>query len=159
MLRQYGDLTMSADSTQDELLIACRRIGEAMDLFDEAACRSLGIGRSDLRALNLLEDGPIGASEIARRLGLTKASVTSLIDRLQRANYVARRADDADRRAVLVELQPATWQALARIYRPLGLHVAASTTNVTGAHRRRVSATLRQLGAAFDEARSGLGRP
>ena len=42
----------------DPLLLACRALSHAMDLFDEAACRALGIGRSDLRALNLLEHGP-----------------------------------------------------------------------------------------------------
>ena len=42
------------------LLLACRYLARAMDRFDEAACGALGLGRSDLRALNLLEHGPLG---------------------------------------------------------------------------------------------------
>lgn len=137
----------------DELLMACRRIGEAMDLFDEAACRRLGIGRSDLRALNLLEHGPLNAGEIARRLGRSKASVTSLVDRLARAGYVSRRHDEADRRGVVVELEPATWQALAAIYRPLGQRVAAATTGLGATQRRRVAGALREMSDAFDDVR------
>lgn len=70
----------------DELLMACRRISEAMDLFDEAAAGKLGVGRSDLRALNLLEHGPLSPGELAKRLGLTKAaSPASWIDSSLRA--------------------------------------------------------------------------
>jgi predicted ArsR family transcriptional regulator len=43
-----------------------------MDLFDENAAHALGIGRSDLRALNLLEHGPLSAAALADRLGLTR---------------------------------------------------------------------------------------
>ena len=35
---------------------ACRDLVRAIDAFDEAAAAVLGVGRSDLRALNLLED-------------------------------------------------------------------------------------------------------
>ncbi|HXV92159.1 MAG TPA: MarR family transcriptional regulator, partial [Pseudonocardia sp.] len=69
----------------DPLLLACRDMGRAMDLFDEAAARALGVGRSDLRALNLLEHGPLGATALAGRLGLSRPSVTALVDRLEAA--------------------------------------------------------------------------
>ena len=57
-----NDATVHLD---DPVLLACRELGRAMDLFDEAACGHLGLGRSDLRALNLLEHGPVGASALA----------------------------------------------------------------------------------------------
>jgi len=103
------------------LVLACRALGQAMDQFDEAACGVLGLGRSDLRALNLLEHGPLGASVLAARLGLTRPAVTALIDRLAEAGYVARVAVAGDRRATAVELQPATWKAFALVYHPLGM--------------------------------------
>ena len=102
------------------VLLACRELGRAMDLFDEAACARLDLGRSDLRALNLLEHGPVGASALADQLGLTRSAVTALIDRLVHAGFVARAAVPGDRRATAIELMPATWQAFAEVYRPLG---------------------------------------
>ena len=102
------------------VLLACRELGRAMDLFDEAACARLDLGRSDLRALNLLEHGPVGASALADQLGLTRSAVTALIDRLVHAGFVARAAVPGDRRATAIELMPATWQAFAEIYRPSG---------------------------------------
>ncbi|MBC8091977.1 MAG: MarR family transcriptional regulator, partial [Pseudonocardia sp.] len=113
------------------LLLACRDLARAMDLFDEAACSVLGLGRSDLRALNLLEHGPLGASTLAHQLALTRPAVTALVDRLVAGGYVARVAVPGDRRATAVELRPATWQAFARVYRPLGEQVWSATVGLT----------------------------
>lgn len=142
----------------DPLLLACRRIGRAMDLFDEAACRVLGIGRSDLRALNLLEHGPLGAAQLAGGLGLTRASVTALVDRLEAAGYVAREPHPADRRVVHVALRPSTYQAFARVYRPLGRQVYAATDGLSDRDRHAVAAALEAMGEAFDAARATLTR-
>src|SRR4028119_1051891 len=73
-----------------DLLVACRRLARSMDLFEEAACAALGVGRSDLRALNLLEHGPLGPSALADALGLSRAAVTALLDRLEAAGHVGR---------------------------------------------------------------------
>lgn len=104
----------------DPLFLAVRTLADAIDTFDDAAARTLGIARSDLRALNLLEHGPMAAGEMGARLGLTSGSMTALIDRLVKAGYVSRRPDDGDRRKVVVHLEPATWQAFSRVYGPCG---------------------------------------
>ena len=141
----------------DPVLLACRELGRAMDLFDEAACARLDLGRSDLRALNLLEHGPVGASALADQLGLTRSAVTALIDRLVHAVFVARAAVPGDRRATAVELMPATWQAFAEVYRPLGKRVAAAVAALPEPERHALLTALRSMRATFDEARRQLG--
>lgn len=138
----------------DPLLVACRDLSRQMDLFDDAAARALGIGRNDLRALNLLEHGPLSAATIADRLHLTRAGVTSLIDRLEAENLVARTTEPTDRRVVLVELQPSTWKAFALIYRPLGRQVQAATAHLGPNQRQGLTSALEILTSAFSEARS-----
>src|SRR5690349_10021434 len=138
------------------LLLACRDLARAMDRFDEAACAALGLGRSDLRALNLLEHGPLAASVLAQRLGLTRPAVTALIDRLVGAGYVRRVPVPGDRRAIGVELMPATWSAFARVYRPLGEHVGAATAHLAEPERQATAAAMRSIAAAFDEVRARL---
>ncbi len=103
---------------------AVRALGAALDRFDEAAGRALGLGRSDLRALNLLEHGPLSAGDLGERLGLTSGSVTVLVDRLINAGYVSRQPGATDRRTVYVHLEPATYAAFARVYAPCGQAVA-----------------------------------
>lgn len=138
------------------LLLACRALARAMDRFDESAAAVLGLGRSDLRALNLLEHGPLGASVLAWRLGLTRPAVTALIDRLAAAGYVARVAVPGDRRVTAVELQPATWKAFARVYRPLGEQVWAATVDLPDRDRRAVVAVMSSMTSAFDDVRDRL---
>lgn len=146
-----------ADAHLDNpLLLACRRLARAMDQFDEAAAAVLGLGRSDLRALNLLEHGPLGASALARQLGLTRPAVTALIDRLSEAGFVTRVAVPGDRRATAVELQPATWQAFAEVYRPLGRQVSAAATALTEGQRREAVDAMAAMTVAFDDVRTRI---
>jgi DNA-binding MarR family transcriptional regulator len=138
------------------LLLACRDLARAMDQFDEAACAVLGLGRSDLRALNLLEHGPLGASVLAQRLGLSRPAVTALIDRLADAGYVVRVAVPGDRRVTGVELQPATWKAFAQVYRPLGERVWAATADLTPGDRQAVVDAMTTVTSAFDDVRARI---
>lgn len=138
------------------VLHACRELVRAMDLFDEAACVVLGVGRSDLRALNLLEDGPVTATALAQGLGLTRPAVTALVDRLVAAGFVARIPVPGDRRATAVALRPATWQAFARVYQPLGLRVHDAVDALPEQEQVALGAALELLGAVFRTARTEL---
>lgn len=149
---------MSGSDSQPpiSLLDACRELARAMDRFDETACAVLGLGRSDLRALNLLEHGPLGASALADQLGLTRPAVTALIDRLADAGYAARVSVPGDRRATGIELQPATWKAFARVYRPLGERVSAATAEMADRDRTAALAAMTAMITAFHDVRDEL---
>lgn len=126
----------------DELLLAVRAMAEALGRFDDAACEAFGVGRTDLRALNFMEDGPVTAGEIAARLGLTSGTVTVLIDRLVTRGYAARHPDPEDRRKVIVQLEPATYIAFSKIYAPCGQAVAAATATMTDRQRAAAQRAL-----------------
>lgn len=142
----------------DPVLIACRQLWRAMEDFDDAACRVLGVGRSDLRALNMLEKGPLGAAVLAQQLGLSRGSVTALIDRLESAGLVTRSMAPHDRRSVLVGLHDQTWQHLADIYRPLGQRVERVAAALPESERRLLVRGLDSIATAFDEARPSNDR-
>ncbi|MGH2380658.1 MAG: MarR family winged helix-turn-helix transcriptional regulator [Candidatus Limnocylindria bacterium] len=78
---------------------------EAVDAFDEAAAQRLAIHRTDLRCLGVLDrEGPMVASVLADRVGLSRPAMTAALDRLTAAGYVGRVHDTEDRRRVLVEV-------------------------------------------------------
>ncbi|MGN7862396.1 MarR family winged helix-turn-helix transcriptional regulator [Microbacterium sp. 22303] len=94
---------------------AIARQGEAMQefmaravLFQDAVARSVGLNSTDLQAVGLLlSSGPATPGELAARTGLTAGgAVTAMIDRLERAGYVHRARDEADRRRVIVTADP-----------------------------------------------------
>lgn len=73
-------------------------------LFHAALAETIGIGASEEETLYLLgSQGPLTAGEISRQTGLTTASVTSLIDRLEKKGFVYRMRDVQDRRRVIVQ--------------------------------------------------------
>jgi DNA-binding MarR family transcriptional regulator len=72
--------------------------------YEEAIAERLGLNVTDLRALELVVAEPgMTAGLVAERSGLTTGAVTGVLDRLERAGFVERRPDPADRRSVTVQ--------------------------------------------------------
>jgi DNA-binding MarR family transcriptional regulator len=75
-------------------------------------------GHPDLRpahgfALQAIGLGGATATEMGRRLGISKQAAGKTIDRLEELGYVNRAGDDADRRRKLARLTPRGVEALA----------------------------------------------
>jgi DNA-binding MarR family transcriptional regulator len=84
---------------------AARRSGSLMQLLSQAAADRIGINATDLNCLNILSfSGPMTAGQLAQATGLTTASITGVIDRLEQAGYAERERDARDRRRVVVRL-------------------------------------------------------
>lgn len=81
-----------------------RRYLSSVVLHAQAGAKAVGLGATDLYALNILElSGAMTPGELGTRTGLTTGPTTRLIDRLEQAGYVRRGADPGDRRKVIVE--------------------------------------------------------
>lgn len=70
--------------------------------------RPLNVSAAGGLVLGLLRDyGTMSPSELGDRLIVTRATVTGLLDSLERRGYVRRSANPADRRGLLAEITPA----------------------------------------------------
>jgi DNA-binding MarR family transcriptional regulator len=65
------------------------------------------LGPRHVAALQQLRDGPLGVSELASRLDLTLPTVSGVLADLDRAGFVTRQPDPADRRRTIVQITPA----------------------------------------------------
>jgi DNA-binding MarR family transcriptional regulator len=84
---------------------AMRQTGALMQLMTQAAADRVGINATDMQCLNILSfRGQMTAGELARATGLTTASITGVVDRLEEAGYVTRERDADDRRRVVVKI-------------------------------------------------------
>lgn len=94
---------MASESPQERRVVF-RRYLDAVGLHGMAGAEAAGLHASEWYALSLISlEGPLTSGELSTRTGLTTGATTRLVDRLQRAGYVRRVADPADRRKVLIE--------------------------------------------------------
>jgi DNA-binding MarR family transcriptional regulator len=104
----------------DELVGEFRTSGNQDSAFDGLAAERLGVNRTDLHCLNIIENrGGLAAGELAAEAGLSTGAVTGVIDRLERVGYARRVPDPADRRRVKVEVTRLFYANADRIWGPL----------------------------------------
>jgi DNA-binding MarR family transcriptional regulator len=123
----------SSPSDRARLLAAVlqevRRMTAQSVLISDAVSARFGLASSDLECLDLaLLSGGATAGEFARATGLTTGAITGVIDRLERAGYVRREKDPADRRKVVVRARPAMTRRIAPVYDSLQREMTALWT-------------------------------
>jgi DNA-binding MarR family transcriptional regulator len=113
-------MTVKRNELLGRLSLAIRASQNTAEAFDEQVAAMLGVNRTDLRCLDILDRrGPLTAGQLAVAMHLSTGAVTTLVDRLERAGYARRVRDTADRRRVLVELEPETHRRTMEFYEPL----------------------------------------
>ena len=109
-----------------ELISEFRIAGNQDSAFDNLAAERLGLNRTDLHCINIIENsGGLTAGQLAAEAGLTSGAVTGVIDRLERAGYARRVPDPADRRRVKLEVTPKFYARADKIWGPVASDWAA----------------------------------
>jgi DNA-binding MarR family transcriptional regulator len=81
-----------------------RDLSIQMSLLSNRIGGHLDLKETDLECLDLIDRyGPLSPSALARRAGLHPATMTGILDRLERDGWIVRERDPADRRGVLVQ--------------------------------------------------------
>jgi DNA-binding MarR family transcriptional regulator len=129
-----------------------RAVTVRLDLFAAEFARRNGLGALDVRALIALLDAAREGREatpgwLLRQLGINSASVTALIDRLQRAGLVRRERDTGDRRRVRLVVEEAAVALGWSFFGPLITGVVTALEDFDAAER----ATIRRFLHSVDE--------
>jgi DNA-binding MarR family transcriptional regulator len=146
-----GEDGAAQDSTrrqiEREFFLAIRRAGAVMQLLGAASAEQIGINVTDLNCLNLLAlGGHMTAGDLARITGLTTASITGVLDRLEEAGFVRRERDPHDRRRVIVRLDAARgMRDVAPVFAPVVAAWRAVAARYTDAELRLILGFQEQL--------------
>jgi DNA-binding MarR family transcriptional regulator len=152
--RYHGNLTNVEDLS---LALAVRELVLAAERHRAQSARDLvGVGGTEMIALGIVQvDGRQTPSELARKLDITTASATELLDRLARAGLIERQPHPTDRRKILVGLTPAAQAAVTAVYRRLD-DVLADARPPDAQARAAVADFLRDAATAL---RTAAGSP
>jgi DNA-binding MarR family transcriptional regulator len=94
-----------------------RELSSQLSVLNHHVGARLELRDVDLGCLELLaRHGPLSPGALARHAGLHPATMTGIVDRLERAGWVARDRDPADRRAVLIRPLRERGAELFRLY-------------------------------------------
>ena len=91
------------------LMQVFRRVSRGMRRWQDSAAppATAPLSPRHVAALEQLLGGPVTVSELASRLGLTLTTVSGVLADLDRAGFIERHPDPADRRRTIVQVIPA----------------------------------------------------
>jgi DNA-binding MarR family transcriptional regulator len=94
-----------------------RQLAIQLSLLNHQIGANLDLRDVDIDCLDLIDrEGPLSPSKLALLAGLHPATITGILDRLERGGWIARERDPADRRAVLVRTRRERLPDLLRLY-------------------------------------------
>jgi DNA-binding MarR family transcriptional regulator len=104
----------------DEILVSLRKIMRAADLHSQRLMKESGLTSPQLLVMQAIEkEGKPSTSTLARRISVSQATMTRIVDRLERAGLVKREKSTQDKRVVNVGLTEAGREKLGHAPEPL----------------------------------------
>ncbi|HWB86999.1 MAG TPA: MarR family winged helix-turn-helix transcriptional regulator [Bryobacteraceae bacterium] len=115
---------MSSEKHSDlaqSLALEVRKFIAGVILYNEKVAAAVGLNGTDLQCLHVLQlQEAVTPGDLARWSGLTTGGVTVVLDRLERAGYIKRQPNPADRRSTIVVPVPSQLRKLDTYYRSKG---------------------------------------
>lgn len=85
----------------EEVLVALRRVIRATDLHSKHLAKTTGLTAPQILVLQSIRDkGEVTIGELANEVSLSQATVTTILDRLEKRNLVFRERSKSDKRKV-----------------------------------------------------------
>ncbi|MBQ0754604.1 MAG: MarR family transcriptional regulator [Gammaproteobacteria bacterium] len=104
----------------DEVLIALRKIIRATDLYSRRLSKDVGLTAPQLLIMQAIKArGEMTMGDIAAEVSLSQATVTTILDRLEKRELLMRQRGDKDKRRVYASLTESGAALLVRAPTPL----------------------------------------
>jgi len=136
-----------------ELSWALRALLRAAAEVDQELARRLQLRPLDFSALNHLMSSPegLGAAQLSGRLGISTGSATELVDRLENAGHLHRRAHPSDRRRKVLEPTDTAMNRTLGALQPLLANLEELTTQFSPEEQAVITRYLRAATGHFLE--------
>ena len=134
-----------------------RELSIQLSLLNHHVSGRLELKDVDLDCLDLISrHGPLSPSALARRAGLHPATMTGILDRLERGGWVARERDQADRRAVMVRALRDRGAEVLRLYAGMNASMDQICAGYTDTELELLAGFLRRTASAGRAATDAL---
>lgn len=126
-----------------------REVNNQIALLSHHVSARVELRDIDLDCLDYLaQHGPTSPSALARRAGVHPATMTGVIDRLERGGFIARERDENDRRAVVVSARQDAIGEVFRHYEGMNEHMDAVCDNYSPSELELITGFLEKTADA-----------
>ena len=134
------------DHTAMDLAMAVRRLDLMMSQMHLEMSARLGLSAAELLALaHLSLDGPLGPTDLTRRLHMTTGAMTAMLDRLAERDYVVREPHETDRRRISVRLTTSGRDRIFTQVHGMAASVVAASRRLDAEQRRIVGDYIEEI--------------
>jgi DNA-binding MarR family transcriptional regulator len=136
-----------ASESANAVIIALIRTAAVVSAVHDEASKEFRLSAAARQLLAVLEGAgePLSPTEISERLMVTTASITSLVDTLERRKFVKRTPDPDDRRRVLVSITPAGRKVVDRFLPEIVALQTAVAADISESDRKRLVTLLNTI--------------
>ena len=138
-------------AAKEDVLIAIRRIIRATDIHSRKLTKTVGLTAPQLLVLQAIRDlGAVAISRLSTEVSLSQATVTTIIDRLERRGYVERRRSAQDKRVVHALLTPAGKEVVENAPTPLQEAFSVRFEQLQDWEQSQILAALQRVASMMD---------
>ncbi len=138
-------------SEEDQIVTAIRQIIRAVDMQSRQLFEEHGLTGPQLAVLQETQRlGPASPTALARGVHLSQATVTGILQRLQRRELVSRESSMDDRRSVMVSITAAGEALLAASPSQLQDRFRDALSSLPSWERLQILATLQRVASLMD---------
>ena len=135
----------------EQLLVSLRRIIRAIDIHSHQLLKNSGLTGPQLIVIKQISqlEAPL-ATQVAQKINLSAATVTTIIDRLEKRELVIRQRSAIDKRKVHLFLTEAGQQLLQASPQPLQEHFINRYQSLDKANQDRLLDSVEQIASMMD---------
>lgn len=139
------------EDCEDSILESLRRIIRAIDLYSRYLVLRHNLTGPQLVCIrHLLRHGPDAPGTLARRVSLSPATVTGIVDRLEKRGLVTRERSRTDKRMVEIALTDAGRQLAAQMPPPLHETFSRGLSALPVEEQREIDRVLTKIVAMME---------
>lgn len=138
-------------SNIEDVLIALRRVMRATDLHSKHLAKTTGLTSPQMLLLQTIRDkGEVTIGELAQEMSLSQATVTSILDRLEKRELVYRERSSTDKRKVHAYLTEEAQAVLQEAPIPLQEHFTKQFNDLQEWEKTMIVSSLQRVAQMMD---------
>jgi DNA-binding MarR family transcriptional regulator len=138
-------------SSTDEVLVSLRRVIRATDLHSKYLAKTTGLTAPQILLLQTIRDkGQVTIGELASQISLSQATVTTILDRLEKKQLVYRERSNKDKRKVHAHLTDRGIETLKEAPTPLQEHFVRQFGSLQNWEQTMIIASLQRVAHMMD---------